>query len=217
MGESATRMERMAVASLPSILVVMALEIEAQGVFERAGVPVLYCGVGKVNAAMVLMRELSQYRAVGAPLPRVVNFGTAGSPHFATGALVGCHRFVQRDMDASALGFPIGHTPFEHLPAQLEFPPMFPELPQGLCGSGDSFQTAAAALHCEVMEMEGYALAKVCHAEGAVFGCAKYITDGADHSAADDWRSNLPQAAAQFHRLYQQLLQPVRASIIAAD
>jgi adenosylhomocysteine nucleosidase len=216
MAESASAIQRAAVASLPSILVVMALEIEAQGVFERAGVSVLYCGVGKVNAAMALMRELSQYRAVGAHLPRVVNFGTAGSQHFPTGALVGCHRFVQRDMDASALGFPLGHTPFEHLPAQLQFPAMFPELPQGLCGSGDSFQTGASALHCEVVEMEAYALAKVCQAEGAVFGCAKFITDGADHAAADDWQSNLPRAAAEFHRLYQQL-QPPRATIIAAD
>ncbi len=217
MAESTSRIERAAVATLPSILVVMALEIEAQGVFERAGVPVLYCGVGKVNAAMVLMRELSQYRAVGAHLPRVLNFGTAGSQHFATGALVGCHRFLQRDMDASALGFPIGHTPFEHLPAQLEFPPMFPGLPQGLCGSGDSFQTGVAALHCEVVEMEAYALAKVCRAEGAAFGCAKYITDGADHAAAEDWHSNLPRAATEFYRLYQQLLQPARPTIIATD
>jgi adenosylhomocysteine nucleosidase len=216
MAESASRIERAAVATLPSILVVMALEVEAQGIFERAGVPVLYCGVGKVNAAMALMRELSQYRAVGAPLPRVVNFGTAGSQHFTTGALIACHRFVQRDMDASALGFPIGHTPFEHLPAQLEFPPMFANLPQGLCGSGDSFQTGAAALHCEVMEMEAYALAKVCRAEGAAFGCVKYITDGADHAAAEDWRSNLPRAAAEFYRLYQ-LLQPARPTIIAAE
>ena len=216
MAESASRIERAAVATLPSILVVMALEIEAQGVFERAGVSVLYCGVGKVNAAMALMRELSQYRAVGAPLPRVVNFGTAGSQHFVTGALVACHRFVQRDMDASALGFPVGHTPFEHLPAQLEFPPMFPDLPQGLCGSGDSFQIGAATLHCEVMEMEAYALAKVCRAEGAAFGCAKYITDGADHAAAEDWRNNLPRAAAEFYRLYQ-LLQPARPTIIAVD
>ena len=217
MAESPSRIERAAVATLPSMLVVMALDIEAQGVFERAGVSVLYCGVGKVNAAMALMRELSQYRAVGAHLPRVINFGTAGSQHFVTGALVGCHRFVQRDMDASALGFPIGHTPFEHLPALLEFPPMFPELPQGLCGSGDSFQTGAAALHCEVVEMEAYALAKVCHAEGAAFGCAKFITDGADHAAADEWRSNLPRAAAEFYRLYQQLTPPPRTTILAAD
>jgi adenosylhomocysteine nucleosidase len=196
----------MADASSPPWLVVMALPIESQGVFEREHVPVLFSGLGKVNAAMTLARVLAEQRARGQVLPRVVNFGTAGSHHFTTGTLVGCHRFVQRDMDVSALGFPLGHTPFEHHPAQLEFAPMFPQLPAGLCGSGDSFETGAARLHCEVIDMEAYALAKVCRVQGAVFGCAKYITDGADHTAASDWQSNLPRAAAQFWDLYQGLL-----------
>ncbi|HEX4025914.1 MAG TPA: 5'-nucleosidase [Steroidobacteraceae bacterium] len=196
------------VAQWPSILVVMALPIEAQELFEHGGVPVLYTGLGKVNAAMALMRRLCAYRAAGAALPLVINFGTAGSHHFATGAMVGCHRFVQRDMDVSALGFALGRTPFEDLPAQLQFPPLFGELPEGLCGSGDSFQTGAARLHCEVIDMEAYALAKVCHVEQARFGCAKYITDGADHAAAGDWQNNLPSAAAGFWRLYRQLAAP---------
>ncbi len=197
--------QRPARAHPPALLVVMALPIESQGVFERERVPVLFTGLGKINAAMSLTRSLAAYRAGGGPLPRVVNFGTAGSHHFETGALVACHRFVQRDMDVSALGFPLGHTPFEHLPAQLELPPMFPDLPAGLCGSGDSFQTGAERLHCEVIDMEAYALAKVCLVEGADFGCAKYITDGADHAAANDWQSNLPRAAERFWELYQRL------------
>jgi hypothetical protein len=45
-------------SGLPRLLVVMALAAESAGVFENARVPVLYCGVGKVNAAIVLMREL---------------------------------------------------------------------------------------------------------------------------------------------------------------
>jgi nucleoside phosphorylase len=53
--------------------------------------------------------------------------------------------------------------------------------------------------------MEAYALAKVCHVEQAHFGCAKLITDGADHAAADDWQQNLPSAAAGFWELYRQL------------
>jgi adenosylhomocysteine nucleosidase len=188
-----------------SLLIVMALPIEGQQVFERAGVSVLYTGLGKVNAAMTLARELALAVARGERPARVVNFGTAGSQRFATGTIVGCHRFVQRDMDVSALGFPLGHTPFESFPAQLEFPPLFPHLPQGLCGSGDSFQTGAARLHCDVVDMEAYALAKVCHVQEVPFGCAKYITDGADHTAASDWESNLPRAAAGFWQLYEQL------------
>lgn len=190
---------------LDPTLIVMALEIEAQGLFAAAGVPVLYTGLGKVNAALALMRRLMQYRAAGCALPLVVNFGTAGSRRIATGELVACDRFLQRDMDVSALGFAVGVTPFETLPAELAFPSVFTQLRSGLCGSGDSFETGATATHCDVLDMEAYALAKVCHLEQTRFACVKYITDGADHSAASDWQSNLPRAASAFWRLYQQL------------
>lgn len=185
-------------------LVVMALEMEAQGLFERAGVPVLYTGLGKVNAALSLMRALRDRRREGGVLPLVMNFGTAGSRTLRTGTLVACRQFVQRDMDVSGIGFPPGVTPFEDVPTQLEFPPVFADLPTGLCGSGDSFETGTAArLHCEVIDMEAYALAKVCHLEGVRFGCAKYVTDGADGAAAEDWQRNLPRAAAAFWQLYE--------------
>jgi adenosylhomocysteine nucleosidase len=202
-------------AACPPVLIVMALPVESQGIFERAGVPVLFSGLGKVNATRALTRRLAEYRAAGSELPRVVNFGSAGSRHFATGALVACRRFVQRDMDVSALGFALGQTPFEDLPAELQFPPVFAHLPEGLCGSGDSFETGAARLHCEVVDMEAYAFAKVCYVEGAPFACAKYITDGADHAAARDWESNLKHAAVAFWQLYQEL--PLRLQAASAE
>jgi adenosylhomocysteine nucleosidase len=187
----------------PATLIVMALQVESQGLFERGGVAVLYTGLGKVNAALSLMRALRDYRHAGQQPPLVLNFGTAGSQHLRTGTLVGCHQFVQRDMDVSAIGFPLGMTPFEELPARLEFPVVFSELPQALCGSGDSFETGVARLHCEVIDMEAYALAKVCLLEQAGFGCAKFVTDGADGAAAGDWQRNLPPAAEAFWALYR--------------
>jgi len=193
-------------SSWPPVLIVMALPVESQSIFERAGVPVLFSGLGKVNAAMALMRRLMQYRSAHQPLPRVVNFGSAGSRQFDTGALVACRRFVQRDMDVSALGFALGHTPFEDLPAELQFPPVFTHLPEGLCGSGDSFETGAARLHCEVVDMEAYALAKVCRREQVGFAAAKFVTDGGDASAHQDWSANLPLAAAAFRALYDRLV-----------
>lgn len=189
-------------ASLPQRLVVMALEIESQGLFAANDVPVLYTGLGKVNAAMVLTHHLAAYQHANRPAPLVINFGTAGSRRFATGTLVGCHRFVQRDMDVRALGFAYGVTPFEDAPPELAFPPVFTALPQGLCGSGDSFATGESLMHCEVVDMEAYAYAKACRFAGAQFACVKYITDGADHAAAGDWSSNLPAAAAAFWRSY---------------
>ena len=180
----------------------MALREEAGQLFEPAGVPVVYCGVGKVNATYALTRELQKYRYADLPLPLVVNFGTAGSRSLATGTLVGCHEFVQRDMDVRGLGFPLGTTPFEALAPILRFERIFNGLPQGICGSGDSFAMADAKVACDVLDMEAYALAKVCSLEGAGFACAKYITDGADHASADHWRERMHRAAADFLELY---------------
>ena len=191
------------------MLVVAALRAELAGVFEAADVPVLYCGVGKVNAAIALTRDLTRYALQREPMPLVLNFGSAGSRRFGTGTLVACRQFVQRDMNVGALGFAPGVTPFDDAPPCLSFEPLFKELPPAVCGSGDSFATgttdldcAVADRRCDVVDMEAYALAKVCWQEHAEFACAKYVSDGADHTAANDWQSNAHKAADEFLRLY---------------
>lgn len=190
---------------LPARLIVMALPLESQGVFERAGIPVLFCGVGKVNATYALTRRLADYAQAGLALPHVFNLGTAGSRQHPAGTLIECSAFVQRDMDVTGLGIPLGVTPFEELPARIEFPSLFPELLQGVCGSGDSFATAACALECDVMDMEAYALAKVCRLERAPFTAVKYVTDGADDAAGQDWQSNLHRAADLLLETYRRI------------
>jgi adenosylhomocysteine nucleosidase len=189
-------------------LVVMALPLEAQGVFEQADIPVLYTGVGKVNAAMVLARAIADLRHAGRQLSGIVNFGSAGSRRFPTGSVVACDAFHQRDMDVSGLGFEPGVTPYETVPAVLKFPTPFGELPVASCGTGDSFETGSPELACDVVDMEAYALAKVCHVEGTAFACAKYVSDGADHAAAADWQANLHRAADRFLALYRGLATP---------
>lgn len=192
--------------AFPNPLLVMALTLESQGVFERTGVPVLYTGVGKVNAAYALTRRLAEYRHAGIPMPQVINFGTSGSRRHPTGATLECNAFVQRDMDVTGLGVPLGATPFEEIPARLEFPAVFTRLARGVCGSGDSFVMSEAAMECDVVDMEGYALAKVCWLERAAFTSVKFVTDGADHAAAGDWQSNLQHAADRFLDLYRGLV-----------
>jgi adenosylhomocysteine nucleosidase len=190
---------------LPRTLVVMALRAESAGVFEAAGVPVLFCGVGKVNAAIALTRELTRYALNEVEMPLVMNFGSAGSRVLRTGTLVGCHEFAQRDMDVSGLGFALGVTPYDEEPPRLSFDPLFTHLPAALCGSGDSFATAAIGMDCGVIDMEAYALAKACRREKVKFGCAKYVTDGADHTAASDWKSNVHKAAEEFLALFRKI------------
>ena len=187
---------------LQQMLIVVALRTESQGVFEAAGIPVLYCGVGKVNAAFALARELARYTLQGRKMPQVLNFGSAGSRRHAAGTLVGCHEFVQRDMDVRGLGFALGTTPYDDAPPCLRFDPLFKHLPAAVCGTGDSFATGVTELDCAVVDMEAYALAKVCWCERAPFACAKYVSDGADHAAADDWQRNQHRAADEFLRLY---------------
>jgi adenosylhomocysteine nucleosidase len=188
---------------LPSALVVVALREESAGVFEAASIPVLYCGVGKVNAASALARALTRYALQGRAMPLVMNFGSAGSRRYPTGTLVECHEFVQRDMDVSGLGFALGVTPYDEAPSCLRFEPVFTHLPSAVCGSGDSFATSVTGMDCAVVDMEAYALAKVCWFEKAPFACVKYVSDGADHAAAEDWQRNLHKAADEFLRLYQ--------------
>jgi adenosylhomocysteine nucleosidase len=86
----------------------------------------------------------------------------------------------------------------------LSFDPVF-HLPAAICGSGDSFATTEVQADCAVLDMEAYALAKVCWRENAKFACVKYITDGADTSAADDWQRNAHKSAEEFLRLFRGL------------
>ncbi len=59
-------------------------------------------------------------------------------------------------------------------------------------------------MDCAVVDMEAYALAKdVGGTSGRRFACAKYVSDGADHAAADDWQRNQHKAADEFLSLYR--------------
>lgn len=186
-------------------LFVMALPQEGMGLLENLGIDVVYTGVGKVNAAYALTKELTVRKMMKRSPKRVINLGTAGSKTFKTLSLVACNKFVQRDMDVTPLGFELGETPFEEGPVMLEVPALFPDMDHGICGSGDSFVTGELSIPCDVMEMEGYALAKVCIREGIPFAAIKFITDGADENAAIDWPERLRHAAESFAEFVESL------------
>jgi adenosylhomocysteine nucleosidase len=186
-------------------LVVMALPQESRGLLERAGAEVLYTGVGKVNAAASLARRLAELRCSGATPSRVLNLGTAGSRSVRAHTLVACNRFAQRDMDVSGMGFPHGVTPFDTAPAVLEFPPLFTTLAQLTCSTADSFATHRHEVGGDVVDMEAFALARVCVTEQVPFACAKYVTDGADSDSAVHWEAALDAAAKSFAVLYASL------------
>ena len=183
------------------ILVVMALRDEGGHRLEAAGAQVLYTGLGKVNAAYHLTRQLSVRKPAV-----VVNMGTAGSQVFKRGDIVACNQFIQRDMDTSPLGYARFATPFEDTPIVIEHRPLFTALAHARCGSGDSFVTDHDPDAGEVVDMEAYALAKVCLLESVPFACVKYISDGANDDANDHWEENLHRGAEAFVQIFTNLI-----------
>lgn len=182
------------------VLVVFALRAEAGGLFDALPSPVLYTGVGKVNTAYRFTKQVLLHR------PKfVLGFGTVGSPRFPTHTVVECTRFVQRDMDATAAGVPHGHTPFDEIAGPIDVPRRLPDLPAAVCGSGDHFVSGNDTRECDVVEMEAYALAKICRLESIEFMAVKYVTDGADPGAHVNWSANLPRAAAAFLAAYRRI------------
>ncbi len=180
------------------ILIVCALEIETQE--KLKDYDVLYTGVGKVNATFALTRKFGKLGSY-IPYSLIINYGTAGSRKIKKGKLVDCTKFIQRDMDVTGLGFMKGETPFE------DDPPITIETPKDVfnpigrratCGSGDNFVEDKTNYYGEVVDMEAYALAKVCYKYDVPFISFKYITDGADEQAHEDWESNLADGIEVF-------------------
>lgn len=187
-----------------SVLLVMALPDESQGRLEALTEDLLYTGVGKVNAAFKLSAELSR-RQLQHRLPDLVlNLGSAGSHQFDLLQLVNCTRFVQQDMDATALGFALGQTPFEP-DAELKGL-QFPPLMTSRLYSSDRFITDTAA-NLSVLDMEGYALAKVCQHFQVDFGCVKFVSDNANHQSALSWAKRLDSGSQLLAQFFSQLIE----------
>ncbi|MGN6532169.1 MAG: 5'-methylthioadenosine/S-adenosylhomocysteine nucleosidase family protein [Ginsengibacter sp.] len=173
------------------ILFSFALASEAAGVFE--GYNTLITGIGKVNAAYEMSKAI-QYKRPSL----IVNLGSAGSNEFQKGDVVCCTRFVQRDMDVRGLGYAQYETPLSGLPPVLEYGLAMDGLPESICGTGDTFEMAHAAELYNVIDMEAYALALIASKEQIPFLCLKYISDGADDNAAEDWTVLVHRAAEAY-------------------
>ena len=158
-------------------IVLLALYDEAP---DMADLPfVFYTGVGKVNAAAKAASLIERYQP-----KHIINFGTAGGITQPTG-FYEATRFVQRDMLCEGLGFSAGQTPYE-ANAVIDFSP-------GLtCSTGDDFvENPSLAIPADLVDMEAYAIAKVCQLNNVRFSCYKFVTDSANTNAADEWGSKV--------------------------
>ena len=168
------------------MLILVAIEDE----LKRSDLPdhqIEYIGVGKVNAVFNTLNVIEKYSP-----KQIINFGTAGSLDEKIKGLVEVSKFFQRDMDASPLGFELGQTPFEK-DIEITFGR------EGVtCGTGDKFVTSAPRLKTDIVDMEAFAVAKVCRLKNIDFRCFKFISDNADYEAKDDWVDNISLGAKLF-------------------
>ena len=149
-----------------------------------------HIGVGKINATYNTLKLIQIYK------PKIiVNYGTAGAINTKLKGIVECTKFYQRDMDVRGLDFKLGETPFDKVREIIISDNGYS------CGTGDSFVNQKIEMEVDVVDMEAYAIAKVCMLENIEFKCFKYISDNADENANNDWNTNLTLGAEAFAKM----------------
>ena len=166
------------------------------------GITLIMTGVGTLNACMAAMKSV----AAGADY--IINIGTAGSHTFPVGTVIQGIGSVKRDVDATLIMRSItgedGEALFPNWPKmQMPFESnivieatrlLNTNLQKSLVFSGDNTHGHTEtnemypAFGC--VEMEAYAIAKVCIDAGIPFDSFKFISDGAGESVGEEWDKN---------------------------
>lgn len=184
-----------------------------EGTLDGADVVVVKCGVGKVNAGSCAQILIDVFG-----VDRIINTGVAGSldARIDIGDIVVSTEAVQHDMDVTALGFAPGEIPYSDVsvfPADEAMRNSAVEAVgavaheiqvfEGRVCSGDQFIASRAQKEAIVSEfggmcceMEGAAIAQVCHLNGTPYVIIRAISDKADESEEMSYME-FEQAAAE--------------------
>ena len=171
-------------------MIVSALEQEVVGLPNT----VLITGVGKVNAAMVLVDHIIKQSP-----KEIINYGTAAkcSRKVEVGKIYEVRKFVQRDMNATQLGFETYQTPFGKGMIDTGLSHSSFGRDDLICGTGDNFWEGDFQFteEYDIADMEAYALASVCEEYHIPFRCFKYISDDGDPK---QWEENCKKGVELF-------------------
>lgn len=163
--------------------------------------PKIITGVGKINATFAACV------AANTGVKKIFNFGTAGvvRDRSLIGKLVRVQHIVQRDMMAMPLELR-GVTPYETGACASTI--SIPRVNSGITlGTGDSFVNGPdewfGTESVDIVDMEAYAIAKVCKRLNIEFECYKYVSDFADESADVDWKANVNKGTVLFKKVLE--------------
>lgn len=176
-----------------SVLFVMAVDAE-YGPHLRARFSPLMTGVGPVEAGVRLGAHLARLAAAGRAPDLVVSLGSAGSRTLEQTGVYQASAVSYRDMDATALGFDKGATPFLDLPAVVDMPLRIPGIPEATLATGASIVSGAAydAIAADMVDMETFAVLRACHHFNLPLVGLRGISDGAaELRHVGDWTEYL--------------------------
>lgn len=175
------------------ILYVMAAESEYGPNLRQRFTP-LMTGVGPVEAAAVTARALAELEHSGKLPDLVISLGSAGSRTLEQTGVYQATSVSWRDMDASALGFEKGVTPFLGLPATLDLPFRVPGIAEASLSTGANIVSGLAydGIDADMVDMETYAVLRACMMFSVPVIALRGISDGAaDLHHIDDWTQYL--------------------------
>lgn len=175
------------------VLFVMAAEAE-YGPHLKSRFSPLITGIGPVEAAVVLASELSRLKGEGALPDLVISLGSAGSRTLEQAQVYQVASVAYRDMDASALGFPKGQTPFLDIPIILELPLRIDGIPAATLSTGANIVSGAAydEIDAQMVDMETFAVLRACQRFAVPVIGLRGISDGAEELRhVGDWTEYL--------------------------
>jgi len=153
-------------------------------------------GIGKVNAATSALKMISEKK-----IDELYNIGFSGAVHgLRRGTVIAATAYQECDFDLTPLGYPLGEKPGQNFvyhsdPAMLEAAEKIGLLTCKI-GTGDMFLTSQSKKKefyelfgvCS-FDMESAAIGSVCERYGIPFLSIRKISDDAEDSAVEDYKT----------------------------
>lgn len=175
------------------LLYVMAAQPE-YGVALQSRINPLMCGVGPVEAAVVVTGVLTELKLSGSMPDIIVSLGSAGSRMLEQTGVYQAKSVSYRDMDASALGFEKGTIPLLDLPKELTMPVVMEDIPAVRLSTGANVVSGDAYndIDADMVDMETFAILRACHRFDVPLIALRGISDGKDElDKLEDWTEYL--------------------------
>ena len=175
----------------------MAIEKEVPKATWKFDSPLIYTGVGKVNAALVATRAIMEFQP-----DLVLNLGTAGTLDKDCQGVCEISSVIQRDFDTHPLA-PRGVVPYQSTPSELNS-----GYGKYRCGTGDSFMTQkdswSQANGIQLVDMELYSIAQASYIAKTPWRSAKYVSDIVGENSGNIWESQLFTANIELQNWYRE-------------